>query len=821
MIQASCHFLDPGRLLVDEVADWLLDRLPPASANDLSRFLVAVPTAQSGRSLREKLAVRAAERGLGAVIPPRVLSPMAILRSGQMRMALKDELVAYVDTLKRLQQAAGHEVAAARRLMELAGRLETGGLRFADIPEKADTSDERQRWEALARFEAELDRTFAERGLQAPGAVIQSAVARPQLPQGITTLVLPALVCPTPAFLKALDNLEGVELAVLIHADKSERARFGRYGEIALAVPPIAPQPLTVRTALASELAAQVVADFGPGDTLGLADESLYTELAAAFAGKQLALHNPAQHPLKVSSFGRLLVLIREWVRGRAAWPVLTALVRDNDVRLYLERAGVDWAALLTALDQYHNRYLPVAAAEYPEIPECLQSLVGLKPTAALARIFGERTLDLATPFAREFAAAIRAGLELLALADDTDDAIFGALLGEAGYTLEPEPGAIVTEGWLELAWSWAERIHICGFTEGAVPDSINGHAYLPDAFAARLGLDTNQIRYARDAFLLDELLRSHPGKVAVYFADRSSAGDAQKPSRLLFRVADGKLLARARALLGKGEPAAASLPGAGISGAWDLRLPPLAPPAAVTPSEIDVYLRSPLEFFLRHTLKIKDPLDDTARELDDATFGTIAHNILHSFARSPHKESTDAHAIAGFLVSEARRAIPAHSVILELQQSALVARLQAFARWQAAQTAAGWRIHSVETAAPALTIEGLAIQGRYDRLDVLHLPTGEKRLRLIDYKTWNRAEGHGESRQLPLYAKMLTGRVDGAEQLYLVLNGATDIASDVTPDPADAARLEALIAETARRLRAADFAAVGDMYAEYRELLP
>ena len=61
---------------IDEVVDKLADevRSDPSGAKSLAHLLVVVPTAQSGRRLRLKLAER-----LGALIPPMIKLPQQLL----------------------------------------------------------------------------------------------------------------------------------------------------------------------------------------------------------------------------------------------------------------------------------------------------------------------------------------------------------------------------------------------------------------------------------------------------------------------------------------------------------------------------------------------------------------------------------------------------------------------------------------------------------------------------------------------------------------------------------------------------------------------
>ena len=55
-------------------------------------------------------------------------------------------------------------------------------------------------------------------------------------------------------------------------------------------------------------------------------------------------------------------------------------------------------------------------------------------------------------------------------------------------------------QGWLELPWEDAPHLVVAGMNDGFVPDSLQGHAYLPDGARRLLGLRHNETRHARDA---------------------------------------------------------------------------------------------------------------------------------------------------------------------------------------------------------------------------------------------------------------------------------------------------------------------------------
>src|SRR5262249_54804417 len=66
--------------------------------------------------------------------------------------------------------------------------------------------------------------------------------------------------------------------------------------------------------------------------------------------------------------------------------------------------------------------------------------------------------------------------------------------------------GALDLLGWLELLWEDAPHLVVAGLNDGRVPETVAGDAFLPEALRRRLGLKTNEARFARDAYLLAAL---------------------------------------------------------------------------------------------------------------------------------------------------------------------------------------------------------------------------------------------------------------------------------------------------------------------------
>ncbi len=177
--------------------------------------------------------------------------------------------------------------------------------------------------------------------------------------------------------------------------------------------------------------------------------------------------------------------------------------------------------------------------------------------------------------------------------------------------------------------------------------------------------------------------------------------------------------------------------------GIW---LPPrprdLPPPGEMRVTEFRDYLACPYRYYLRHRLRLEACSDDV-EELSALDFGSLAHQVLSDFGRSRWKDSSDAQAIADFLLFRLSRLAkerfgerPKPAVAIQVEQ--LKHRLLAFADKQAGRAAEGWRILVTERefsySVPVEVAQGqpLSIVGRVDRIDY---HPDRKTYAILDYK--------------------------------------------------------------------------------------
>ena len=325
-------------------------------------------------------------------------------------------------------------------------------------------------------------------------------------------------------------------------------------------------------------------------------------------------------------------------------------------------------------------------------------------------------------------------------------------------FALHPEEGSVPLNGWLETLWEDAPHLLLTGLQEGAVPETVTGHPFLPEGSREQLGLKTNRRRHARDAYLLACAVcgRGPGGRTDIALIKRTTDGDPLKPSRLLFQGEDQVLPARVERLFGPPADHASADP---PSMPWQLR-PELAKrPEKISVTAFSDYLRCPFRFYLKQVLRMRaEELDRL--DLDPMQFGNVIHHTWERFsANDRHLDLTDPQEVGAALmgafeevVSETFGARP--PVAVQVQLGSARNRLLTAASHQAAARAAGWRIIGVEQPLE-FKIGGLTVRGKIDRTEQREVD-GVIEFRVIDYKSSDKSSKPDEA-----HAAVLGSRSD------------------------------------------------------------
>ena len=722
----------------------------------------------------------------------------------------------------------------ADQLMRLQATLAETAFRIGDVPRGAGGDfPETERWVQLAELERRYDAALARRGrCDAQAAKIAWAGREKPWPVGVEKITILATPDPLPLAVRVLEQLavRGSVEVVMFGDDEKMFDQWGRPPPDAWARRDWGRLDFEQRVHLCaspSEQAGHIVALAKKYATpegvlaLGVGDGEVLAPLEGALSRAGVAAFNPAGQLRQRDALYALLVALADFAREDSLAHA-TALARCPDVLAWIEiRArGGDFspARVLVELDVLHARHLPPtlsaaqgqctkhdgeSAGKFPAAGFALDALAGLRVTlthdefpanaaAALAEIFAGQRIETDAPLA-ESAAAWRETLR------ETGEALekFPGVTRAEGWELaleafaaathadEKPAGALELNGWLELLWEDAPHLVVAGLNDGSVPDAVVGEMFLPEALRGRLGLKTNAMRFARDAYLLAALTAwrgGGAGRLDVLVGKASAAGDPLRPSRLLLQCADEALPARVKFLFREIEVAQASLPWAR---AWRLRPKRIAPPEKISVTALRDWLACPFRFYLKHVLRMEHVAPEKA-ELDAMDFGTLLHAALQAMGEDEAlRDCTDEATLrTGLLAVFERRARAQFGSELPLplvvQLASARQRLAASARVQARERAAGWRIERVEWKFECV-LGRIAVRGKIDRID-RHVVTGARRV--LDYKTsdtasspehahlgpisdavrppWTRVTVSGRERawldlQLPLYRRAVT----------------------------------------------------------------
>jgi len=379
-----------------------------------------------------------------------------------------------------------------------------------------------------------------------------------------------------------------------------------------------------------------------------------------------------------------------------------------------------------------------------------------------LVEVYGGSPLDENDPAQRttlEVLKSIRAALEQFAALGEelmptvsAGEAIALVLEQLADQNIAPQAdrAAIEMLGWLELPLDDAPALVVSGMNEGRVPGSLNSDLFLPNALRKHLGLVDNDRRWARDAYATSLLVASRRD-LTLIAGRRDDEGDPLAPSRLLLACQREQLPQRTLRFFRPSASGAAPLRLTGSlaagSARYSVAIPParpLSPPIeSLSVTSFRDYLACPYRWWLKHALRLEE-LGDAVEELDPASFGSLAHDVLRDFGESELRHSTVAQQIADWLrarLDELARwrfgRAPLPAVQVQIEQ--LARRLAAFAHWQANWAEAGWEIRHVERnfarGEATFDVDGVpfGLHGRIDRIDV-HRHSGQ--WMVFDYKT-------------------------------------------------------------------------------------
>ncbi|MDE0826170.1 MAG: PD-(D/E)XK nuclease family protein [Akkermansiaceae bacterium] len=771
-------FLGWQRPLLLELVDWLWER-----REELPGMVLVVPTAQSGRRLREFLAER------GGCLAPRVVTPGYFMRAeGTASEAI--ELLAWVEVLEGVKdwtrfaaafpiapgegEAKGWAMGLAKSLAGVRTSLQESALTMAGAAKWMKGTVEAERWNNLAALEDQVERMMG--GWQVTSRSAALSRGGFSWPAELKKVVV-AGVADLPKAVSRILEQAPVPVSVVVAAEEgNDFDDWGRPGEgwssRGIAWPELGSVNLVADPREQAEAAVRLVAEAGTASdqvALGSADEETSGELVRVFGRRGWEVFDPGRrvapvltgwlgawrnylrHP-GVAEVGDLLGFAQSGalVRGRRAQRAV-ALSEARDAWLVRSREDVERATKSAKGDLEQAR--KEGAESFIKRGEFAVEQLGVLEET-LGNFEDSRGRFLGDGFHRgmegllgvvdtEDESGMREWIALTEpLADQVKrDAVFwiDLFLASPGMSAEaaPEDRVLDVLGWVELLFEPGPHLVVCGMNEGMVPARESTDAWLPEGTRRVLGLSHGETRAARDAYLLTTMLKAREvsGRSDLLMAKASGSGDALLPSRLLL-AAEGKELARRVQLLFREvEP-----PGAGLAWTleeewrWQPRVEEGREKLSVT--AFSDYLACPFRFYLKQVLRMGQTEPERV-EWNARDFGTVAHIVLERWALDEKaRDFSKPEAIEEWVHAELDRVVAERfgddpPLAVRIQVESMRQRLSWFARVQACERAAGWRVVEVEKRF-SLDLDGIEVRGQVDRIEV----NDDGRKRILDYKT-------------------------------------------------------------------------------------
>jgi len=786
------EFLSWNRPFGAAAIDWLWER-----RDQLAKMLIIVPTAQSGRRLRQQLAER------GALLGPRVVTTGFLMRPDDFAPE-SVELLAWCETLEKIEdwkryqaifpispsqgEAAGWALGLAKSLVGVRTSLQEAGLLLSSAAKQMEDSVEAERWEALAELESVVERRLEQWGFASKNA--QLARAAVSLPEEVTKVVIAGVLDLPPVSERVLKESDR-EITILLTGENA--ADFDDWGrpvktklspegavkvtgweDRGISWPENGSVELTGDPGQQASLALLKIAATGSASSevaLGTGDEEVSSELVRTFGRRGWVVHDPgAGHPSPLAGW---LSCWRSYLRTDGVAEVIDLLAFSQSGVMAKGKRGLRASSLSQLRDQFLvsssddvSRAQALIAEEIKRSPEGSKKvrLVHHLTNADRAKETMENLAEWRKPFlGRSFHAALRSLLKVIDPEDqsgifqwlDETAAVAKEVKRSPGFWLEllleslgqvsdpvPEGRVLDVQGWLELLHDPAPHLVICGMNEGKVPGKASTDSWLPEATRAQLGLAHDQARAARDAYILATLLKTREasGRVDLIVGKSSGSGDMLMPSRLLLAAEGQDLAKRVEQLFEEVEPSDSGLAWT-LEDHWKWHPREEAPKKRMSVTAISKYLACPFRYYLAQVIGMNQPEPERA-EWNHRDFGNVMHEVLERWGLDESaRDLDDAKALEKWVHRSLDEVVAARfgealPLAVRIQSEAMRQRLTWFAEVQAGERQAGWRVVDVEKDF-AIKIGEVTLTGQVDRID--HHEDG--RVRVLDYKTSKKAK--------------------------------------------------------------------------------
>ncbi len=567
---------------------------------DIYRHVVLVPTRESGRQLREQLAVHAAQQ---AVFPPIVTPADQFLQMGdaEERAGNIEELAAWVMALgadafetygalfpKQMPADFSCLLDVAANLQKLRRDMAAQGVTC----EKAATASngEDERWPDIAslteRYKSQLKRLGQKDRAELCLKARPSDALLAQLKESGGSIIVACVPDLTAPLCRALRHAQeyGIPVQIWIHAPVAEADNFDDMGHPLQSVweertIPLTDEQITVTAnpkRLAEEVCRQIALmskDTPPDMALGVCDQDMNVALDAQLSQYGWGLHAPEGRPFAGTGLMDLLKTLSHALENDGKADNIISLARSSLLCLSL---GIEnQRECCCILDKIRDRYLPeqenylilCLKKHYPSTEKTLQPLFEWKNNMCIPGQLGTALMQwipaLETVYGDDnealliFRKSVEGLLNIQSVCDDflsperAIHLLMRSLQNSRIKSERAEHAALDSLGWMELPFRTEKHLIITGLNEGVVPEGRVEDQFMPESFKKNAGMNSLARIKARDSYLLTALLhsRSLDGNISIILSRTSSKNDPLTPSSLLMRCAEDTLATRVNKL--------------------------------------------------------------------------------------------------------------------------------------------------------------------------------------------------------------------------------------------------------------------------------
>ncbi len=802
-------FVGWDRPVVETAAEWLWAR-----RDQLGTMCVVTPTAQAGRRLQEAVADCAAREGK-AVLGLRTVTPAFFIKGHEPDMADDTvELLAWMEVLESIDdwspyvaafphewdtdEGKGWSRGLAQSLMELRYHLQEAGSTILDASQRMQSHADAPRWQALAMLEKEVEALLRRWSLRSRTACLQGRLAQetaPALPNDCSQLILVGVTETTPMVARLWQRMPTA--IALIAAPPEEAQRFDATGFPDLSWCQSG-QEFPGRNGIEgqvhvvadirqlAEKAVECVAVRGHSSDqvmLATCDPSFGGPLAGAMERAGWPVFDPAS----TSSGLSWRTWLRHWQRWLSApsLGVVAEMAGFHETENLTGGSTLPWLRTLGILrdqcvvDTIDDIHRFIDSHSLPRLVSEAQAralLAALDPLQRWrAEFYQNGCCVTLIRLIERWQSDPQCGadaMEMMPLLEQWS--LWEKHLGyDAALWLQlfcdrlppppmelPEARALDVEGWLEIAFHRAEHLLICGMSDQFIPAACGGEPWLNHANRAMLGLNADDRREARDAYLYRAMIEAHRarGSIDILLSKSHDQGAMTLPSRLLLRAKGQELAARVAHLFAE-LPTADSQLTWQCDGQWQPRFVELPQEKEgvrkLSVTALRDYLSCPYRFYLRHGLRMNQR-DGDRGEWNHRDFGNLFHEVLENWGRDESaRDLSDAVELKNVWQAQfdhllLKRYGDSPNLAIQIQAAALRQRLEWLAEQQAQHRAAGWQVLAVETPF-LLPWPNIQVSGKVDRID---FHAGREEYIMWDYKTGSVKKQVGQSHLVGVSAK-------------------------------------------------------------------